>query len=362
MALAFVVLIVIAARQMRAPHARGWVALAVVGALGMHTVPAMLYPLGGVALWLAASWLVGDVAPPRARFLRELAICLVAAALLTTLLYAPILLENGLSFIAGNRYVAPDSREGFLFGLSRLPVWLCRDWMLGVPSWLAIVLTGAAAAGIALHRRVSGHRVPLWLAVLVWSAALLLVTRRVPGVRVWLFLVPLFALVAAAGIALSVDVVARRLRIRADGAVPVIAVALALLIGVHGVRTEAVHHPELGDISTLRDAPAIAAHLETALKAGDRVLTDIPSDAPLEYYLARRGVARSVLAWSSLRSTSTPRLDGAECLVVVVNTRGGQSLSSVLAENGVAEGDLEESGAPQRFPHGAVVHRACGRA
>jgi len=40
----------------RAPSTADWIAFAVVAALGLWTIPVMLFPLGAVALWLALSF------------------------------------------------------------------------------------------------------------------------------------------------------------------------------------------------------------------------------------------------------------------------------------------------------------------
>ena len=91
-------------------------------------------------------------------------------------------------------------------------------------------------------------------------------------------------------------------------------VALALGVSLHAVRTEAVFDPALGDTSTFRDGPDVTVYLASHLAPGDRVLAQIPTDGPLEYYMGRAGIPLSFLAWDSMRSTEAPRLAGSERL------------------------------------------------
>ena len=53
-------IVLLAARQLERDNPAGWLAIAVLGALGTWTIPIMLYPLAGVALWLWAEARTGE--------------------------------------------------------------------------------------------------------------------------------------------------------------------------------------------------------------------------------------------------------------------------------------------------------------
>jgi hypothetical protein len=357
--LLFVLLVLVAARLKRERSATGWAAFALLAALGVWTVPTMLYPLGGVALWLAASAGARDTTPRPSLVVRDLAAALVAAGLLTLLLYAPVLTAGtGLRSLVGNPYVVAAPPEEFWRAVRELPALLWADWMLGVPAWARALLAAGALVGLVRHGRLARDRVPLWAAVLTWCAALLLVTRRDAGIRVWLFLLPLLALVAGAGLsALAAPVLARLAPGRRALAAALLPVALALGVALHAVRTAAVHDPALGDTSTFRDGREVTAYLASHLAPGDRVLAQIPTDGPLEYYLHRAGIPTSYLAWTSMRPTPLPRLAGSERLVVVVNPHlVPQSLETVLRDHRVAPTLVVPLAPPVRFARGATVH------
>jgi 4-amino-4-deoxy-L-arabinose transferase-like glycosyltransferase len=357
--LVFVLLVAVAARIKRGPSAGAWTAFALLAAVGAWTVPTALYPVGGVALWLAASAAAGDTASPRWRVVRDLALALAAAGIVTLVLYVPVLVfGTGPRSLLANRYVVAAPPEEFRRMVRELPALLWADWTLGVPAWGRLLVAAGVAAGVVLHRRVARDRVPLWAAVLGWSAALLLLVRRDAGIRIWLFLLPLAALVAGAGVAAIAAPLLGRLRgPRRPVAAALLAAGLASGLALHAARTDAVFEPALGDTSTFRDGPVVTAYLASHLAPGDRVVAQIPTDAPLEYYLRRAGLPAAFLAWDSMRSTERPRLDGSERLVVVVNPHlVPQSLGTVLRDHRIDTAGVVPLSPPVRFPHGASVH------
>jgi len=96
--------------------------------------------------------------------------------------------------------------------------------------------------------------------------------------------------------------------------------------------------PETG---TLADAPAIARYLLGVLREGDRVVVMSPSDAPLDYYLLRRGNRR--LDDFDARSDSGR-------VYVVVNPKHLQTLAAVQANaRDVGWADLVQDGPPKEF-------------
>ena len=80
--LAFLVLVLLALRLRAASDHRQWIGFAVVAALGLWTIPIMLYPLGTVAGWYA----LAALAENRREDLKRLAIALGVGARLTVLL------------------------------------------------------------------------------------------------------------------------------------------------------------------------------------------------------------------------------------------------------------------------------------
>src|SRR5262245_2123319 len=100
--LAFLLLVVIGARLLNGGPSSLWFTFAVVAALGLWTVPTMMYPLGTVAVWLALSLLIDR----RTGELRRLGTALGVTAALTILAYWPVITREGVGAITRNRFVA----------------------------------------------------------------------------------------------------------------------------------------------------------------------------------------------------------------------------------------------------------------
>jgi hypothetical protein len=78
-------------------------------ALGFYTIPTFLYPMAGVSLWVAVTYIFNQE-PWQSKF-RKLAafvgMCILAG-LLTLILYSPVIIfGTGLYSITGNEFVHP---------------------------------------------------------------------------------------------------------------------------------------------------------------------------------------------------------------------------------------------------------------
>ena len=296
------------------PSFAQWSIVVVTTALGMWTVPVMLYPAGGLALWFVLSALRDDTNQPRSDLAR-CAIALLATTILIVLLYSPIVVNDGFGALTGNSFVRATAWRVFFRQISSSIGPAFAVSTLGYPSIIAIVIAACAVAGLVQERKTNGLRVSMAGSTYVWCAFLLLVTHRAPYLRVWLFLVAPVALLAGHG---SMRIVSRfapapeRVAANAGGVSIALAAMLAMVVLVsRGIETSL-------DTGTLRDAERIARSF-SRLRPGDRVLAPIPSNGPLAYYFVRAGLDTAFL--SSVPNDSSR-------VYLVVNTAEGFTLNS----------------------------------
>lgn len=312
-ALFTVVALIAATRVLDGGSIGAWAVIAVAGALGLHTVPVMLYPLGGVFVWLLLSRLVAR--DPLRPLLARLAACGVATAALTFLLYAPVLAASGVRSVTSNDFVTPRSWSSFLDRLPRHAQDTLGTWVRDLPLAVSVVLGIGLVASVALAPRLSRFPVPMLLAILVWTLPVLLLQRVIPFTRVWLFLVPLASVTAAGVYGRLLERAPRRTAL-----VPAVAVLVAIgaawaVLGADSVR-------DSRETGALLDAPSVAAYLAERVEPGDRVFAT-GSDTILEYYLRREGIDPRPLIY-----TANPRAR----TFLVVNVLGGQILEHYLPE------------------------------
>ena len=317
--LAFLLLVIVGARIVEGATASDWLALALLGALGTWTIPTMLYPFGAVVLWIGLSLLADGRS--RRRDVRRLGAAVVISALLTLALYSPILQREGVAALTRNKFVASS---GWFEFFSQLPATLgdaVASWSLGISPIVSLLLALCAVVALARHASLSRFRVGLPLAVFVWCAWLLAVNHRAPFARVWIWMLPLVAALAGAGV-LHLTAGRKRLGRLVEQRFTMLIVAFALAAATSVVVSRAVLLSL--ETGTFRDAPQAAAILARTLGRGDRVLTAIPTNAPLAYYLDQLGVADNML-------TNDER--GAAHIVAVVNQAEGQTLDDVAGRS-----------------------------
>jgi uncharacterized membrane protein len=204
--LAFLLLVIIAVRLQEKTTPGRWIAFAVIGAIGLWTIPVMLFPLGAIAAWLTLS----SIRRRAYAELGQLALALGGAALLTALCYAPAVAHSGLAAITKNEYVTPSSWSFFLSDLAfnlRLTLFY---WGLTTPTIIVWMLAICALIAIACHGQISRERVGVPHAALLWCTVFLLLNHRAPPERVWQWLIPVAAGLAGAGLLHAVRYVYRR--------------------------------------------------------------------------------------------------------------------------------------------------------
>jgi hypothetical protein len=312
-ALLTLVALIAATRVLEHESLGAWGVIAVVGALGLHAVPIMLYPLGGTLLWLLVSRIAQK--RPLGAFVVRLGGCVLATAVLTGILYAPVFAASGIRSVTSNEYVEPRSWSAFLellpgHGRATLEVW-SRD----LPLVATVLLAGAVVVSLVLTSRISRFSIPPLLAIVAWALPVLALQRVVPFTRVWLFLLPV-ALAAAAGF------YGWLLERHTLGRLAGIALAGLIVLGASAGVYSADSVRESRETGALLDAEAVAGDLAENVRPDDRILAT-GSDTILEYYLERKGIEAAPLLYTDERRTRT---------FVVVNVLGGQTIGDLLDE------------------------------
>jgi len=249
-------------------------------AFALYSVPTMAYGVAGVFLWVAFS----------THSVRLLARLVLPTAVLTVLLYAPVLAAVRVSKIAGNPWVAPlPFRQLWAetpFAISSL--W--QYWNMRVPAVLAILFVAAALASAVYE--VWRRSPPILLWAVIGSAVLVLIERVDPPRRVWLFLVPLYLGAAADGL----HHVLSRLP-RNSVAVSAVALAVSAWMGVEVLRAGPLYRPGGEDHMFhnaeeygFPNAAAFVREFRDHLAHGDTVVSSNPYNITIEYEIRRQGV------------------------------------------------------------------------
>jgi hypothetical protein len=299
-----------------------WLLISLFSALGLYTLPVMLFPFGILFIWLFLGNQVEGTGPYRSKldFLRCWVAAGFGAAILTMLFYTPILIFTGPEKVFANGFVSPLPWADLLETLSHRFTETWVEWTSRVPLLMMIILLAGWILSIVFHRRISTTRVPLQLAALLWIVALIIIQRPNAWAKVWLFLLPLMLLWAAAG---TVGLLGRvRLKFLRGLPLAVIVIGLALLAGIQHAAWLAPQFPELWAARGVEEKAVL--FVQGKLQDSDLIIVAPPDDAPVWYYSELHGI---------LNTHFDPHIAFDRALVLVDQVEG-QTPASVIAERG----------------------------
>ena len=279
--------------------------LAVVNALGLWTVPTMLY--GSVMLYLFSFhgiWKRGGDDGPR--HLRRWVASGLTLVVITTLLYAPVMVVYGPGQLFYDDTMGPRSWEHFVSSLGHKLDETGTHFTLEAPlTWGLLLLIGPVAASFVSRR----YR---WLlsALLLAVVPLVMLQHMLAPPRAWDF--ALLVLLTGTGIALAWLLEALRspkwLRQAA-----VAALALGLLLPYRR------DHPSRAN--RFDEARETVAWLKPRLGPNDRVAVYVMWLSPIEFYMMSEGLGREALYRTAVPGST---------LWLVVGTVDGTRMDEVL--------------------------------
>ncbi len=326
------------ARQHARPAA--WALLALLLAAGFYTVPTMLYAVASIMLWLLVSILTENSGQQRQKlFFYELASGILTG-ILTLILYLPVFIVSGISAIINNSYVQALEFSQFIEQTPPAVTALWQQWHTSIYPWVAVLLALGVFAAVLFHRRVGRQKIAFFWAMLL-IIPILMIQRVHPFMRVWLFLLPIYFGMAAAGWFYILSIIQTIFLKRQNAKNPEkkdvfvnrIGYALTLMMVGMGaltiMQTQSPYHSI--ETGTFRDAENVALFLAEQ-QAAEKIIYEHPSGESLRYYFVRHHLPLTRLEWDYVPHDS---------VYVVVNTEYAQTIASVLLQNGLRMEDYE---------------------
>jgi uncharacterized membrane protein len=211
-----------------------WIAIGLLWAAAVYTVPTMAFGAAAVALWMAATAIVRR----DWRKLFALAFTGLASALLALLLYSAVLGQGGWSAV-------PTAGRD----LDRLGILATRvgeEWTRTAVHPIDWLVAIAFLAALPLHRRIARHTLPIGVVAAAVVALVVLLDEVAPFSRTFLYLLPLLMIQAAGALSWACGRLgdARRPLVAAVGSV---VVAAALVAGELSASQNGTETPPASD-------------------------------------------------------------------------------------------------------------------
>jgi len=307
-----------------------WGLISLFSALGLYTVPVMLFPFGILFVWLFLKNQIDGIAskgqsntPGSYRsnldFLRIWAATGFGTAILTLLFYTPILIFTGPEKVFANGFVAPLPWDDLLETLSHRFAETWVEWTTGVPLFIVVILVAGWVLSLVFHRRLSSTRIPLQVAALIWILALILIQRPNAWGKVWLFLLPLMLLWSAAGIFGLLG----KIKLKFLRGLPLAAIMVGLVL-LAEIQHTAWLAPQLPEIWAGRGSQEKAVlFVREQLEDNDMIVVASPDDAAVLYYSQLYGIPDTRFNSRNLTFTR---------VFVFVDLAKGQTPASVIAK------------------------------
>lgn len=180
-----------------------WILLIIVSALNFWTLPVALYPFTIIAVWLALSALVGDIADEYDglwNFSKYYFGFGVTTAILVFLLYTPVFFfGSGWNSFFHNPFVSALTWNDFV---QTLPIRLAetwRSWTIDLPLLIVVFMAAGEVLYLVFRRRLTQHRISLPLTTLAVLTVIFIIQKPNPWARTWTYLLPMVLIWSTAG-------------------------------------------------------------------------------------------------------------------------------------------------------------------
>ena len=263
--------------------------LGLIAALGIFTIPTMVFAVAGVYLWvvLLIFYRTGSFFFAIRHFILP---CGGMTMAMSVLFYLPVVaITGGITPIVANRFVAGLPYDNFFSQLGPHLITTLQDVIRNVPPVLLLgggilILVGFATA---VKRRLLSALL-LLPCMIIGSVAVLFAKHSIPFARTWIFFLPAVFIMIDIGLVSVAAGFRPRFRCAPIFAATLLsAVAAGTLIRNNTIAaySDTGHFPE---------AEQVVMSLVPILEKNDKVRVHLPADMPVYYYMRRYGIPNSI--------------------------------------------------------------------
>lgn len=247
-----------------------WMGFILISALGFYTIPVMLYPF---TFSLLSSLFVyrGEMDK---RKLIKFCIAVSTTAIVVGLLYLPVVCKTGIDYLSKNPTFKPHPLSGVIQSMEELVFKIYSNWHrdLFYPIKIIFLVLFSLSLFTAEFKKI--NRIFLFSGIAT-ALGLILITRRIPFPRCFLYLLPVYFGMIASGL---YSVIQKH----RNSAVIFMCISVIIFMGLGLFIKGEIYNSDVG--GRLQAPEKIVYIISGLLKPGDKVLAYCPVDAILGYY------------------------------------------------------------------------------
>ena len=176
-----------------------WFLLVIISSLNFFTIPTSLYPFGGICLWLIIEG-ISKKGKERKNIIIGVVFTIVFVAILTTLLYSPLITHSGIKSLFGNVFIKPVEKSIFLSTLYTRIKESADVFFGSVPRLFSVILLMGIILSSAAFKKYTEEKLSPLTAMLFFLIIIIPLQRPNLWPRTLLYLYPLILISAAGGL------------------------------------------------------------------------------------------------------------------------------------------------------------------
>jgi len=267
------------------------VAYALTGALGFYTIPIFLYPMAGISLWVAMTYLVKDEQwQTKWERLKIFLFTCFVSGILTFILYSPVIFfGTGFQSLIANEIVKSQTWDEFIVNLITRSTNTWTSWLMYAPQVIKQTLLGGFVISLIFYRKITNQKLPLQVSLVLGASLMLLLQRVAPLARIWSYLETFYLIFAAAGLAWLIFLVAKAITSEQKATKIVSSLILVIVLAWFTYKTATTQNKKALMDRTIAPEQLAAEYLAEHITENDTIVSIAPTDLQTAYYLKING-------------------------------------------------------------------------
>jgi len=271
------------------PSFTGCFMISLIAALGMLTIPTMLFPCTGIYFWLVCLLFIKKIRV-KIIFYKFITPVCIMTFFLTLIFYTPtIIASGGVDDIIDNKWIQPLQWKAFFYQI--LPHFrfvlarLTRD----IPHSFLLLTIILMIPGILVEFKRHNWELLLILpSMLLGSGLVFFLKQSIPYPRTWIYLIPFILIIADSGLTYFFEKISNRFQ----SIVTTLIILYGAIFAFSLMSREIIaKYPDTGSFP---EAQFIAQYMKPRINKDDTVHALIPADYPLRFYFMHYGIDEQI--------------------------------------------------------------------